>query len=65
MQEHYIENEEFRTNMRMISALAFVSLADIGTSFEALSQYCTEDEEQPILDYFESNYIGEQRRDRR
>ena len=65
LQEHYIDSEEFRTNMRMISALAFVPLADIVTSFEALAQHCTEDVEQPLLDYFESNYIGEQRRGRR
>ena len=65
LQQRYMENEDFRTNMRMICALAFVPLADIVTSFEALSLHCTDDQEHIILDYFETNYIGEQRRGRR
>ena len=53
-----MEDEEFRENIRMIP------LGDIVTAFEVLSQHCAGDEEA-ILDYFEVNYIGEQRRGRR
>ena len=59
-----MEDEEFRENIRMIPALAFVPIDDIVTAFQDLSQYCVSREE-PILDYFEENYIGEQRRRRR
>ena len=48
----------------MIGALAFVPLADILQSFNVLSQHCVGNE-QGILDYFETNYIGEVRRGRR
>ena len=48
----------------MIAALAFVPMADIIQSFNALSQHCVGNE-QGILDYFETNYIGEVRRGRR
>ena len=63
-QQEYLENEEFRTHIRMISALAFVPLEDIITAFNALSDIC-HGNETTILDYFEINYIGELRRGRR
>ena len=64
LQEQYLVDEVFRTNIRMIAALAFVPLGDIITAFEELSQHC-EGNEDHILDYFEVNYIGELRRGRR
>ena len=57
-------DEEFRTNIRMLPSLAFVPIADIITAFEDLSQHCQHNE-QIILDYFETTYIGELRRGRR
>ena len=47
----------------MIPALAFVPIADTLQSFNALAQHCVGNE-QGILDYFETNYIGEFRRGR-
>ena len=45
----------------MISAMAFVPTDE---AFTELSDHCGDDE-QAILDYFETYYIGEQRRGRR
>ena len=45
----------------MIGALAFVPIADIIQTFNDLSQHCVGNE-HGILDYFETNYIGELRR---
>ena len=64
LQQEYLDDDNFRTNIRMIAALAFVPTADIIQSFDALAQHCVGNE-QPILDYFENNYIGEFRRGRR
>ena len=57
----YLRDEDFRTNIRMVSALAFVPREDIVARFEDLSQHCSP-QEIPILDYFETNYVGELRR---
>ena len=66
MSQLYMNDEEFRTNIRMISALSFVPIADTIQPFDALSNHNhTGNQEQVILDYFESNYIGELRRGRR
>ena len=64
LQQQYIDQEAFRTNIGMIPAFAFVPLDDIIPAFERLSQHC-QDDEQTIFDYFESNYIGTLRRGRR
>ena len=64
LQQQYMIDEEFRANIRMIPALAFVPLADGFASFEALSEHCDGNEDR-ILDYFEVNCIGELRRGRR
>ena len=64
LQQQYIDEEDFRTNIRMIPALAFVPIDDIIPAFERLSQHF-QDDAQTILDYFEANYIGILRRGRR
>ena len=69
MLQLYMNDEEFRTNIRMISALSFVPISDtIQASFVPIADTIqafdtqsnhTGNQEQAILDYFESNYIGE------
>ena len=51
-------DDTHRINIRMISALAFVPLNFIVWAFERLCQHCG-NAEQPILQYLESNCIGE------
>ena len=48
----------------MIPALSFVPVHDVILAFDELCNHCGIDE-QPVLDYFETNYIGELRRGRR
>ena len=62
--ERYMNDEEFRQNIRMLSALSFVPVDDTIVAFEQLANHCG-DTEQIILDYIETNYIGELRRGRR
>ena len=50
----YLAGQLFRTNIRMICAMAFVPVADIDQCFDELSQHCGENE-TPILDYFARN----------
>ena len=64
LSERYINDDNFRTNIKMISAIGFVPVDEVIQAFDELSTYCGNDE-QVILDYFETNYIGEQRRGRR
>ena len=63
LQETYVNNQEFRLNVRMISALSFVPVEDTHDAFNTLAEHCGE-AEQPVLDYFETYYIGELRRGR-
>ena len=49
-----------KTNIRMISALAFVPVYDVIRVFGLLCNHCGV-RELPILRYFESTYIGELR----
>ena len=60
----YLDDVVFRTNTKMISALRFVRIADTIQAFDALSNHAGV-EEQAVLDYFETNYIGKLRRGRR
>ena len=62
--EQYTNNEEFRTAIRMTGAISFVPVADTIQAFESLSEFAIEPA-QVILDYFETNYVGELRRGRR
>ena len=63
MSQLYMNDEEFRTNIRITSALSFVPIADAIQAFDALNNHAG-NQEQVILDYIESNYIGELRRRR-
>ena len=45
----------FRTNVKMIGAIAFVAIVDVVETFERLANHCRQNE-QVILDYFETNY---------
>ena len=64
MSQLYMNDEEFCTNIGMISALNFVPIADTIQAFHALSNHAG-NQEQVIWDYFESKYIGELLRGRR
>ena len=64
LQQNYLTDPVFRGNIRMIPALSFVPVQDVIIAFDELCNHCGIDE-QPVLDYFETNYIGEQRRGRR
>ena len=57
----YENDENFRSNIRMIGAIAFVPLLSIEEAFDLLAEHCGT-YEQPVLDYFESTYVGEVRR---
>ena len=63
MSQLYMNDEEFRTNIIMISVLSFVPIADTIQAFGPLINHAG-NQEQVILDYFESNYIGDLRRGR-
>ena len=64
LSQRYMNDDQFRTNIRMTGALGFVPIEDTVQTFETLAVHCGE-EEQAVLDYFESTYIGEVRRGRR
>ena len=57
MSQIYMNDEEFHTNIRMISALSFTPIANTIQAFDALSNQVG-DQDQVILDYSESKYIG-------
>ena len=54
LQPDYENNVQFRTNIRSLAALAFVPVADIQASFDALANNCGN---RPLLDYFEATYV--------
>ena len=57
----YLNDDAFRTNIRMTYAINFVPIAVTIHAFEEFSNHAG-NQEQVIMDYFESNYIGELRR---
>ena len=63
LQQNYLIDPLFRGNIRTIPAISFVPFQDVILAFDELCNHCGIDE-QPVLDYFETNYIGELRRDR-
>ena len=56
-----MNDDVFRNNIRMVSALSFVLIADTMHAFYALCNHAG-NAEQVILDYFERYYTGELRR---
>ena len=48
----------FRTNIKVISSLSFVPIADTTQAIDALSNHSSVGK-QAVLNYFETNYIGE------
>ena len=54
LQQHYLTDPLSRGNNRMIPAISFVPVHDIILAFDELWGI----DEQPVLDYFETNYIG-------
>ena len=64
LQQNYLTDPLFRGNIRIIPALSSVPVHDVILAFDELCNHCSIDE-QPVLDYFETNYIGELRRGRR
>ena len=64
LSHQYLNDAVLRTNIKMNSALSFVPIADTIQAFDALSNHAGV-EKQAVLDYFETNYIGEIRRGRR
>ena len=65
----YVENNEFEIQMRMVSALAFIPVDEVLNSFYDLEIFIRDNFDgvvgvDDVLDYFEDNYIGRQRRGR-
>ena len=58
LQPLYNNDPVFRENIRMIPALSFVPIQDTVAAFDELSRH-SGNAEQPVLDYYETNYIGE------
>ena len=61
LQPLYNNDPVFRENIWMIPALSFVPIQDTVAAFNELSRH-SGNAEQPVLDYYETNYIGELRR---
>ena len=57
LQERYTADAQFAREVRQLAALAFVPLGDVPEFFDHLDATLSEDMD-PILEYFEKNYIG-------
>ena len=65
LQERYKNDPQFRLQLRMIAALAFVPLHDVVNSFDELCVVIRnhyDGDAGKVLDYFEDTYIGRFRR---
>lgn len=62
--QNYINSENIRVNIKMLLALSFVPPRNVVSAFEDLVEICP-DELNELVDYWEDNYIGRQRRNRR
>lgn len=60
----YRDDETIRSFSKMLLALAYVPPSDVAAAFDELSEQAPR-ELQPVYDYWEDNYIGRQRRNRR
>ena len=62
--ERYRDDENFRVHVKMVLALSFVPSVDVTDAFEMLVESSPR-EMETVFDYWEDNYIGRQRRNRR
>ena len=60
LSHQYLIDAVFRANIKMISALSFVPIADTIQAFDTLRNHAGV--EQTLLDYFETNYTSKFRR---
>ena len=58
--EKYLDDENFRMNVKMLLALSFVHVDDVINAFDQLIDECP-DELQPLVNYWEDNYIARRR----
>lgn len=59
LQQLYTSDAEFALKIRMLCAIAFVPVSNVVSYFEHLIESTNFPEEaQPVLDYFEDNWIG-------
>ena len=63
LQQNCLMDPLFRGNICMTPALSSAPVHDVILVFDELCNHCSIDE-QPVFDYFETNYIGELRRGR-
>ena len=61
----YMDDDEFRLNVKKMICLAFVPIDDVIFAFEALRKEDPSEEFQSLTDYFEDTYIGACRGNRR
>ena len=54
----YDNDDMFKTNIKMISSLAYVPEQHVIRDFMRLAAHCG-NPEQPVLDWFENTYIGQ------
>ena len=57
LQHQYMADETFSNNVKMLAALAFIPLNDVINAFVTVVAQMPE-QLDPIIDYFENNYIG-------
>ena len=62
--ENYRNNENFRVHVKMLLSLSYIPLPDVIAAFEELSGNSPA-KQDPIIDFWEDNYIGRLRRNRR
>lgn len=60
----YCDDDNFRTCAKMVLSLSFVPVSDVPAAFEDLVDNCPP-LMMPLIEYWEDNYIGRQRRGRR
>jgi hypothetical protein len=65
LQRRYIADADFASRVKCLTALAFVPPDQVAAAYEELIGSNDFREMDPLLDYFEDNYIGRPRRGRR
>lgn len=65
LQHRYQQDDVFALQAKMLPALAFVPTQDVITAFEILTENHMPAELDPLITYFEDNWIGRQQRRQR